>query len=58
MGIVIKDINDPATRFSTNLMACKILRKCIKEEAMAGVTAAVAQCVKGIVLSWVPCLLN
>jgi hypothetical protein len=30
MGIVIKDINDPATRFATKLMACKLLRKCRK----------------------------
>ena len=33
-GIVIKDINDPTMRFSTKVMAFKLLRKCIKEEAM------------------------
>jgi hypothetical protein len=32
-GIVIKDINDPATRFSTNIMAYELLRKCRKEGA-------------------------
>jgi hypothetical protein len=57
-GIVIKDINDPAMRFSMKLMACKLLRKCRKEEAPTGVIAAVVQCAKGIVLSWVPYLLN
>jgi hypothetical protein len=33
MGIVIKDINNPTKNNSMNLMDCKLLRKCIKEEA-------------------------
>jgi hypothetical protein len=57
-GIIIKDINDPATKFSTNLMACKLLRKCRKEEAPTGVIEVVVQCAKGVVLSWAPYLLN
>jgi hypothetical protein len=40
------------------LMACKILRKCHKEEAPVGVVAAVAQCTKGTILSWEPYFLN
>jgi hypothetical protein len=39
-------------------MACKLLRKCHKEEAPTGVIAAVTQCVKGNLLSWAPYLLN
>jgi hypothetical protein len=27
-GIIIKDINDNGTRFTSNFMACKLLRKC------------------------------
>jgi hypothetical protein len=57
-GIIINRINEPATRLETKLMACKLLRKCRKEEAPAGVIAAVAQCVKGTLLSWSPYLLN
>jgi len=57
-GIVINDINGHAMRFSTKLMTCKLLMKCRKEEALTGVIAAVVQCAKGIVLSWVPYLLN
>jgi hypothetical protein len=38
-GIVIKDINDIATRFTNKLMDCKLLRKCRKEEAPTGVIA-------------------
>jgi hypothetical protein len=29
-GIKINDINDPATRFSTRLLGCKLMRKCQK----------------------------
>jgi hypothetical protein len=39
-------------------MACKLLRKCRKEEAPTGVIAVVVQCAKGVVLSWAPYLLN
>jgi hypothetical protein len=27
-GMIIKNINDPTTRFMTNMMDCKLLRKC------------------------------
>jgi hypothetical protein len=42
IGIVLKDINDSATSFTNKLMACKMLRKCKKEEAPSGVIAVVA----------------
>jgi hypothetical protein len=57
-GIIINRISEPTTRLATKLMACKLLRKCRKEEVPAGVIAAVVQCMKGIVLSWSPYLLN
>jgi len=40
------------------MMACKILRKCRKEEAPTGVIAAVVQCMKGSLLSWTLYLMN
>jgi hypothetical protein len=43
-GIIIKIINDATTRMATKLMACKLLRKCRKEEVPAGVVAAAVQC--------------
>jgi hypothetical protein len=46
------------TRLETKLMACKLLRKCRKEEAPTGVIAAATQCMKGTLLSWSPYLLN
>jgi hypothetical protein len=57
-GIIIKDINDHAIKFSTKSMACKILRKCINEESPSGVITIISQCTKGVVFSWAPYLLN
>jgi hypothetical protein len=57
-GMIIKNNNHLATRFMTNLMECKLLRKCRKEEAPTRAVAVVAQCAKGTVLSWAPYLLN
>jgi hypothetical protein len=56
--MIIKNINDPATKFATKLMVYKLLRKCRKEEAPAGVVIATAMCAKGIVLSWASYMLN
>jgi len=56
--MVIKNINEPTTRFMTNMMAYNLLRKCHKEEAPKGVVEEVTQCAKGIVPSWAPYLLN
>lgn len=57
-GIVLKDINDNATRFANKLMACKLPRKCRKEEAPIGVIAVAAHCAKGVMFSWALYLLN
>jgi hypothetical protein len=47
-GIVLRDINDNVTRFSNNIMACKLLRKCRKEESPTRVITIAAQCAKGV----------
>jgi hypothetical protein len=57
-GIRISDINDPATRFSTRLLGCKLMHKCQKEEVSAGVVITATQCAKGSSMSWAPYLLN
>jgi hypothetical protein len=57
-GIVLKDIDDNATRFANKLMDFKLLRKYRKEEAPAGVIVVAAQCVKGVMFNWAPYLLN
>jgi hypothetical protein len=57
-GIIIKRINDVMTQMATKILACKLLRKCRKEEVPAGVVAVAAQCVEGTIVSWAPYLLN
>jgi len=57
-GMIIKNINDPSIRFMTNMISCKLLRKCCKEEAPSRLVAIVVQCAMGTILSWEPDLLN
>jgi hypothetical protein len=54
MGIVLRDINDDAMRFTNKFMACKVPRKCRKEGAPTGVITVTTQCTKGIMFSWEP----
>jgi hypothetical protein len=41
-GIMISDINDPTTRFSTRMLGCKLMHTCRKEEVPTRVVAAAA----------------
>jgi hypothetical protein len=56
--IIINQINEPTMRLATKLTECKILRKCHKEEAPAGLIVVETQCTQGSLLSWAPSLLN
>jgi hypothetical protein len=42
----------------TKILACKLLRKCRREEVSAGVVAVAAQCAEGTTVSWAPYLLK
>jgi hypothetical protein len=57
-GIMIKQINNAKTQLGAKILACKLLRKCCKEEVPAGVIAVAAQCTEGTSMSWAPYLLN
>jgi hypothetical protein len=57
-GTIINKISELMMRLETKLMSYKILIKCQKEEVLTGVIATTTQCVKGIVLIWIPYLLN
>jgi hypothetical protein len=46
------------TQLGENILACKLLRKCRKDEVPAGVIAVAAQCAEGTFMSWVPYLSN
>jgi hypothetical protein len=57
-GIIIKRINNVVKQLGENILSCKILRKCRKDEVPTRVIAVAAQCVEGTFMSWVPYLLN
>jgi hypothetical protein len=57
-GIIIKRINDVATQMVTKILACKLLRKCHREEVLAGVVRFKTQCTEGTTISWETYLLN
>jgi len=57
-GIIIKRIKNVATHLGTKILACKLLRKCRREEFLVGVVAIVAQCPEGTTMIWAPYLLN
>jgi hypothetical protein len=57
-GFIIKMINDVTTQMAAKILACKLLRKCCREEVLVGVIVVAAQCVKGTTISWAPYLLN
>ena len=55
-GIIIKWINDVVTQLGANILSCKLLRKCRKDEVPEGVIIVAAQCVEGTFMSWAPFL--
>jgi hypothetical protein len=57
-GIIIKMINNVARQLGAKLLACKLLRKCLREEIPTRVVAVAAQCTEGTSMSWASYLLN
>jgi hypothetical protein len=45
--IIIKWINNAATQMGTNILACKLLIKCRKDEVPEGVIVVATQCIEG-----------
>jgi hypothetical protein len=54
----VPSICDPMVRFATQALADKLLRKCRKDQVLAGVIAATEKCVEEITMIWKPFLLN
>lgn len=47
-GATIGLINDQGVRFATQILACKLLRKCKKDECLVGVILAAEHCMEGV----------
>jgi hypothetical protein len=56
--IIIKRINDAATRMAMKLMGCKLVHKCHEEEVPTTIVATTTQCTNNTMLSWALYLLN
>jgi hypothetical protein len=46
------------TQLGEKILACKLLRKCCKDEVPAGVIVVAAQCAEGTFMRWAPYLSN
>lgn len=57
-GVFIDLINDDQVKFTTTLMACKLLRKCRRDQCLAVVIKEIEISITGVWMSWVPFLLN
>jgi len=51
-------IYDPTIIFVTQELVCKLLKKCRKNQVSIGVIALTEKCVEGVLMNWVPFLLN
>lgn len=57
-GVVISAIADPEVKCSTQLLACKFIRKCQKDECPVGVVLAAQRCTQVIQMCWAQYLMN
>jgi len=51
-GIQVAKINEFLVRFSMQLLSCKLLRKCHRDEVPRGVIQEVEKCLVGVQMNW------
>jgi hypothetical protein len=57
-GLDVPSICNPTIQIATQMLACKMLWKCRKDQVPVGVIVATEKCVEGTTMSWAPFLLN
>jgi hypothetical protein len=57
-GLDVESICDPTMRFVTQVLACKLLRKCQKDQVLVTVIVVDENYVKGMQMKWKTFLLN
>jgi len=57
-GIDVASINDDIIRFVTQVLACKLLRKCPKDQVPMGAMVVVEKCVARVMMNWSTFLVN
>jgi hypothetical protein len=54
----VANISDDVVRFAMQVLACKLLRKCWKDEVSTTVITAVEKCAEGVQMNWAMFLVN
>jgi hypothetical protein len=54
----VKNISDDNVQFAMQVLACKLLHKCRKDEVPTAVIAAVEKCIEGVQMNWATFLVN
>jgi len=57
-GFDIVSINDDTIRFMMQVLACKLLRKCRKDQVITGVIETTKKCVARVQMNWATFLVN
>jgi hypothetical protein len=57
-GLDVKNINNKNVRFAMQVLACKLLCKCKKDEVPAVVIEVVEKCVEWVQMNWATFLVN
>jgi hypothetical protein len=57
-GLDVTRICNPTVRLETHALACKLLRKCRKDQVPVRVIVVIEKCVEGTSMRWAPYLLN
>jgi len=57
-GIQFEGMNDPAVRFSTQLLTCNFLGKCRRDQVLGGVIQVTKKCVACVQMNWAMFLVN
>jgi hypothetical protein len=47
-GLDVTNISDDVVRFATQVLACKLLRKCWKDEVLTAVIRSAEKCIEGV----------
>jgi hypothetical protein len=57
-GLDVRNINDKNVRFAMQVLACKMLWKCRKDEVPVVVIAATEKCIARVQMNWATFLVN
>jgi len=57
-GMDVRNINDKNVRFAMQVLACKMLRACRKDEVSTVVIATTKKCIARVPMNWATFLVN